>query len=71
MEIDENITSTEMMNSNNDYMLTDVPELIKREIRQNEYWYLLDKNWYDTFLSYLENRMNLPTKISNSCKYLK
>lgn len=69
MEVDENIvTTTEMMDNNNDYMLADVPELVKRQIKLNEYWYLLDKNWYDSFLSYLDNHEVYPTKIDNSCK---
>lgn len=50
------------------YTLQDVPALMKRLLKPNEYWYILDKHWYDSFLTYLENskdQANHPGKIDN------
>lgn len=51
-----------------EYTLQDVPALMKRLLKPNEYWYILDKHWYDSFLTYLENskdQANHPGKIDN------
>ncbi|KAH7639977.1 ubiquitin carboxyl-terminal hydrolase-like protein 5 [Dermatophagoides farinae] len=51
-----------------EYTLQDVPTLMKRLLKPNEYWYILDKHWYDSFLNYLQNgcdQANHPGKIDN------
>ncbi|OTF74080.1 hypothetical protein BLA29_013545, partial [Euroglyphus maynei] len=48
-------SSSSTIEQQQEYTLKDVPTLMKRLLKPNEYWYILDKHWYDSFLIYLDN----------------
>lgn len=69
MDIDEN-EAIEEPTSSQQCDLSDVAQLMKRPLRLGDYWYIVDKKWYDACSSYIESEdiTYKPEKIDNSCK---
>ena len=56
--------------STQQYELADIVQLVKRPLRIGDYWYVIDKKWYDACLSFIEfdDSTYHPGKIDNSRK---
>lgn len=69
MEYEDNYN--EEPSSTQQFDLSDVAQLVKRPLRVGDYWYIVDKSWYDNCLSFIEygDPSNHPKKIDNSCKF--
>lgn len=48
--------------------LSDVPALVKMPLKLGDVWYIVDKKWFDAFLTYLEKKDEAfnPGKVDNS-----
>lgn len=59
------------MDSNEEKIdLTDVPTLMKRPLKMGDYWYIVDKTWFDKLAKFLDTNdvAYHPGQIDNSGK---
>lgn len=67
MEVEEN--ATEEPSSSQQYELSDIAQLIKRPLRAGDFWFIIEKNWFDKCLTYIQSsdEADSPGQIENSC----